>query len=433
MSSKRSRTISFTAVTVIFAIILFSVFFCMSFISAKVNLQYGSVSESINAFVVCERSSECIKDTANYLTEQAQLFIMTHDEKYARSYLEEKFIKKSQDGAVRALLDQTSSEDPKYRRLEIALNQSDSLANIELYGMRLAYEAAEIENLPEQFAEIEIRPNDLRESADEYQLLAENTIYGDGYLIYKNRVNQNCLVIVTEIENDIQNELEKNKLELNVLLKFSYGLQIIIVVFSVLFFVAIAFFVLRPLKSFILSIRKKERLGVIGAKEFQYLAETYNEVHEFDVLTKILNRRAFSELCHRFKMERCSLALIFVDIDDFKGINDKYGHSKGDFVLQSIAGYLNLAFRKNDYVARIGGDEFAILIPNFAKNNFSLLEQKINEVNNELEKNPELGGVSLSAGIAFSTDGYNRDLYEAADKALYTAKENGKHRVFVAM
>ena len=114
-------------------------------------------------------------------------------------------------------------------------------------------------------------------------------------------------------------------------------------------------------------------------------------------------------------------------MDNFKRINDTFGHSGGDTVLRSIATILRETFRKDDYVARIGGDEFAVILQNFKPAAQKRIIEKISIVNKKLaERLGDLGEVSISAGAAYSDGGYSDELYKNADKALYEAKESGR-------
>lgn len=407
------------------------VFGALGAISNRINSKFEQVQTSITSFMVCEQASESIKSISSYMTERAQLYVMTHELKYAEDYIHEKFINKGRENAILRLMEVSNPNDVGYQRLQIAMEQSESLSSLEVYAMRLAAEAAGEQKLPRQLAEIEIRPTDYRDNSMEWQELAQQTIFGEGYLIYKTRVNGNCLTTITEIEKDVKDQIVEQQKSLQRYLSLSNFLNIALVVVFALFFFILIMLVLRPLKSFVQSIKNKERLNVMGSSEMVYLAETYNDVHEYDALTKILNRRAFSEICERSEQDGEAVAFMLVDLDDFKMVNDTYGHAKGDEVLQTVAKYLKLAFRKDDYVARIGGDEFAVIIPNFTKEYSVTAVEKIRSVNDKLASLSGYEKISLSAGIAFSRKGYSKQLYENADRALYNVKNSGKKGVAV--
>ena len=116
-----------------------------------------------------------------------------------------------------------------------------------------------------------------------------------------------------------------------------------------------------------------------------------------------------------------------IDLDNFKQINDGYGHQVGDSILQKVANLLSENFRSTDFPARIGGDEFAVIVTDFSENMKSVILNKIEMINMVL-KNPDDGlpKISLSVGAAFSENGFSDELYKNADIALYEVKEKGR-------
>ena len=115
-------------------------------------------------------------------------------------------------------------------------------------------------------------------------------------------------------------------------------------------------------------------------------------------------------------------------MDVFKQINDTCGHDTGDRILKRVAALLHTTFRSTDYVCRIGGDEFAVIMVDMSRELYYTITDKIAEINGLLAV-PEDGlpAVSLSAGVAFSDEnGFCGSLFRAADSALYTAKAHGR-------
>ncbi len=155
----------------------------------------------------------------------------------------------------------------------------------------------------------------------------------------------------------------------------------------------------------------------------------------FDQLTKLPNRHYFhqhlAKTVKRHTRANNPLALLFIDLDGFKSINDTLGHDYGDLLLQEISLRLNTCIRESDFVARLGGDEFTILLENM--NHIEDIEHIANKVIYEVSKEIDLEGtkayVSASIGIArylIDTDNQNL-LMQYADLAMYHAKENGKN------
>ena len=127
------------------------------------------------------------------------------------------------------------------------------------------------------------------------------------------------------------------------------------------------------------------------------------------------------------------LSLLLMDIDNFKRINDLFGHETGDRMLKSVAGTLRASIREVDMLARLGGEEFGILLPNTAAVEAVKLAERLRlEVERESGKVVEEGtGVTVSVGVTtFEEDMEDLDaLLRMADVAMYQAKNQGRNRV----
>ncbi|MCW8879832.1 MAG: diguanylate cyclase [Kangiellaceae bacterium] len=168
----------------------------------------------------------------------------------------------------------------------------------------------------------------------------------------------------------------------------------------------------------------------------QKVEEKLKHLAQHDPLTNLPNRRLFEELAHfslaKARREDEKHALLFVDIDGFKTVNDKYGHQIGDELLQSIAARLRENIRTSDIVARHGGDEFLILLSNDGCREYSknTAEKIINEISRPYQLSKEINSVGASIGIStYPDDGEDlQSLVELADSAMYQAKNAGKNR-----
>lgn len=173
------------------------------------------------------------------------------------------------------------------------------------------------------------------------------------------------------------------------------------------------------------------------------LGETLGELRRLatrDQLTGLLNRREFERLLQQGIEEvgrtHQPFAIILADIDHFKRVNDEHGHPAGDAVLREIANRLTTAVREGDQVARIGGEEFAIIAPGANRGTAFEIAERVAAA---IRKTPVPAGeglalpMSLSLGVAvFPEDRLpTGDVVAAADKALYQAKESGRDRVVV--
>lgn len=166
-------------------------------------------------------------------------------------------------------------------------------------------------------------------------------------------------------------------------------------------------------------------------EETVYLSNT-------DWLTKLYNYGKFQHLLsaeiEKAKANSLSLALVMIDVDNFKNFNDTHGHLKGDEALKNIASILQAKSRKFDLMARYGGEEFTIIMPNTTKENARLFAERLRS---DVEKYyiedsamPPEKRLTISAGIAgYPNDASTKEeLISMADAALYHAKHSGKNR-----
>lgn len=154
-----------------------------------------------------------------------------------------------------------------------------------------------------------------------------------------------------------------------------------------------------------------------------------------DPLTRLYNRRKFEELLNH-ALERCrhytgEFALILFDVDHFKRVNDQYGHDVGDAVLQFFADLIRSQLRKSDIVARWGGEEFIVLVPEADTDTALAIADKLRRTV-EAGQFPRQQKVSISLGIALARRTDNAaSLIKRADQALYRAKQGGRNRAIL--
>ena len=168
----------------------------------------------------------------------------------------------------------------------------------------------------------------------------------------------------------------------------------------------------------------------------KFAAERIHRLAHYDATTELPNRVLLQDrLLHAINRVARSgkrLALLFLDLDGFKLINDTYGHSAGDEVLRLVGVRLTSRLRKADIVARIGGDEFAVVISDVDQGNDvqTICDQLLQVVTEPYELSGESSSVTTSIGIAiFPEDGGDvQTLLKHADAAMYRAKESGKNR-----
>lgn len=187
------------------------------------------------------------------------------------------------------------------------------------------------------------------------------------------------------------------------------------------------------------AVRDAEtRLALENAKaEADAANRELAELAATDELTRVPNRRAFlgraAQEMARARRYGQALTLMMIDVDHFKGINDRHGHSAGDEILRVVADILDDALRETDLLARFGGDEFALLLPETASGGARVLADRLREAveNAQVHAAGEPVQVTLSCGIASyrPDDKEVKALIERADVALYRAKRAGRNRI----
>jgi diguanylate cyclase len=151
-----------------------------------------------------------------------------------------------------------------------------------------------------------------------------------------------------------------------------------------------------------------------------------------DQLTGLANRRSFDEHMATHFSTSTGFALILLDIDFFKRVNDTYGHPTGDVVLKTVAEILRWSLRAGTFVARTGGEEFAIILQDAGEKDAMMIGERVRAAVEmaSVAKGDERFSVTISLGAAISIDaGSARQLYEAADRALYRSKTSGRNKV----
>ena len=170
-------------------------------------------------------------------------------------------------------------------------------------------------------------------------------------------------------------------------------------------------------------------------EELRAAKERAEALARTDELTGLNNRRAFLEegaqLLNQAKRFNHPLSLIMLDVDHFKRINDTYGHAAGDDVLKALAGILRSAVREVDLIGRLGGEEFALILPETNLPNAATFAERLRTLISSAGLASVKGEIKITAsfGIAsYAKDGDSLDIIlSKADEALYRAKQNGRN------
>lgn len=191
---------------------------------------------------------------------------------------------------------------------------------------------------------------------------------------------------------------------------------------------------------FVSTIRSTKVLGLAMHQNFlmthqlEISSENAERLARIDELTGLYNRRAFYEhgkvLTNSCQRNKDELAMILMDVDNFKMINDKYGHAAGDTVLREIGNILLLRLRKSDIFARIGGEEFGMLLPLTTVNIAAQLAEEFRQVIEATAITFEDKKIAVTASFGVTSDVSDIDtLVRQADMAMYRSKESGRNAV----
>ena len=413
--------------------------FFMLYETFRFSAAFEDVTGATDEYIELQKDADGLMNASDYLTQEVQGFTVTTEKIHLINYFEEAEETKRREKAIEKMKDITG-EGTAYKFLHNAMNESLDLMQTEYYAMKLITIACEIEYIPDEVEKVELTKQDAALSNSEKIKLAQRMVHDTTYHRKKEVIRTNmesCLVELEKQTHIIQDEAnEKLETRLNnirVIIFIQLAIIIVILIMT-------SVLVILPMLRGVYSIKKDEKLPVKGAYEFRYLAKTYNSMYEafkksiaslnyeasHDKLTGLYNRAGYDVLSR--SVDLGTTAVLMIDADKFKDINDQYGHDVGDKILQKFARVLRKAFRSEDYICRIGGDEFVVFMMHVTDELRDLIILKTKQINSALaDASDELPPASASIGIAFGHDAPDMEtLLKHADEALYNVKENGR-------
>ena len=424
------------AATIILAVLCVSIsFFGYS--------QYTVLHSAMQDYITCEDAAHELQTGSDTLTKQARLAAATGEQAYIDAYFIEANVTRSREKALEDL-NTLGVNAEAIVSLQKALTESVRLMQTEYYAMALVEQSIgnDLAAWPDELKTVTISAEDAALSPAEKLALAQKMVISPEYEAEKETIQKDVNAAVHAISTTITNRQNRAaEIFTDVFRKIILCVMIFAVMMLIICLI-VRHWVVRPLLDYNEDIRRGTTFEVHGANELQMLAQTYNELYheneereklmkhqaEHDPLTELLNRGSFDRILDMYQRDGHNFALILIDVDTFKSVNDTYGHAVGDAILRKVARLLKTAFRTIDYVCRIGGDEFAIIMVDMTSNLSYTIMDKITEVNRQLAvADGSVPAVSLSVGVAF-TDRENpgKSLFTDADSALYYTKEHGR-------
>ena len=429
------RTINISLI--IGAVLVSALMFVSTF---RLSSSFRRVTETSEQQIELRKAARELMDASDYLTEKVQRFTVTADMRFVQEYFDEAFIAHHREEAISRMSTGTASEEA-LKVLEDAMKESLALMNTEYYAMKLVIEAKGYTEYPELLQSIELSDSDKALSPQEKMRLATEMVLNDEYYNHKYLIRENMTISLDELEKMAYDKDEDAMAALSNELKL-VRVVIILQTFGIVILVWLTTKLgIHPVLNAVDRIKEDSPIPEGGAVEFRYLAKAYNKMYEVyrksleslsfrashDELSGLYNRAGYDLLLSSIDIE--STYMLLFDVDNFKTINDTYGHGAGDEAIRNVARVLKENFRSDDYVCRIGGDEFVVLMVHAPKSAKNLISTKIKHINDELGNSRDnLPSYSVSVGIAHGSDSTDAiNLFAKCDTALYESKARGKH------
>lgn len=403
----------------------------------------AAASNAETRYVECSRAVNNLQDASNYLTTNARLFVTTGRRESLDNYVREISVSNRRGNAVEVLKANLAADLDAVNALEKAFSASNGLAQSELTAMRLACDYYDIQDIPEEIAAAKTDMFRSELNKDAKLEAAKGLLLSETY----DSAKANIMAGVEESSNalleQLNTELEQSKSAMQTLL-FQLRISVALLLCIIMVFVlALFMYILKPLSRYVERLQSGEPLEPDGAYELHYLANAYNVIYEDnnkrikqlrqyaeqDPLTGISNRAGYDSF---LATHTRNVALVLIDIDNFRDFNAVYGHDTGDAVLVKLAEALTTAFRSTDFPCRLDGDRFAVIMTNMNTELRYAILSKVELVHSTLaDDSSDLPAVTLSVGAAFSTEGMDdQDIYHAASEALHQAKQTRTNSVF---
>ena len=400
---------------------------------------FRHLTETSEQQIELRKAARELMDASDYLTEKVQRFSVLGDRHFLEEYFEEAFVANHREEAIATMAEGTGTQ-AALEKLQTAMASSVELMDREYYAMQLVIEAQGYTEYPEVLQSVTLSDEDMALSPSEKMLRAAQMVHDDEYYEQKDRIRENMRASLDELEQ-MAYDTDASALES---LRDELLLVRVIIILQTIGILVMVWLTARlgihPVLNAVERIKEDSPIPEVGANEFRYLARTYNKMYEVykkslaslnfkashDELTGAYNRAGYDLLLSSIDLG--STYMMLVDVDNFKTINDTYGHEVGDKVLTKLVQVLKKNFRSDDYICRIGGDEFVVFMVHSSEKQHNQVASKIKAINKELNE-PEDGlpPVTISVGITHGTEATDAvDLFEKTDAAMYQAKKNGK-------
>ena len=387
-----------------------------------------------DTFLNNQQAGGMLRDLSSGMSEQAMAFVQSGEPGPANAYA----------GQMNALSEQLALYEPapgnrpSDAAYQEALDTYNRQRETDIRAMRLVAETLPqplYEALPDIIKDAE--PADPSLSGEEKKAAAIALLTSEEYASYASTIQ-------TAVDNshrlsseDGKEQAAETNVHVRAIVRTQKILVFLFVVVAVLALVLNRLLIISPIQKSVDNLDRSEPIPEKGSYEMRHLARVYNSVLQdnkdktealsyaasHDALTGLNNRAVFDRKYQALK--KGEIGLIIADVDHFKQYNDEFGHDIGDRVLRMAADGLKRNFRAEDLICRIGGDEFAVIMPGLGQANAGEIRERIVRINEELkEAGSDLPPITLSAGIAFhDRPDPKGSLFKDADSILLEHKK----------
>lgn len=433
-----SRGISINAINIVFVLVVVLFSIAILFNDYAVQQKHMRSFNLQKTLIACSDAANALKDDSDRLTLCVNTYLETKSPDEMKEYysiIDNRLREQEVQRAENFHADCTTLRQALDLSNELAVRETDAFALI-------ATANGTIDEAPEQVRRYQLTPEEKAMSEADMTERAHKLIHGEEYNRYKRRIYSRISNFEDQVlagtENTLMEDTKQISVNLSRLNKIALIGNFVVIALALLLYRKVTV----VLRGFVVSISKSQLMKESGTAELKYLARTFNKyvkehnarqdelrrMAEVDALTGVASRRALEDyIMQRLNDADIEGVFIFLDIDDFKLINDTYGHDAGDAVLVQLADVINEIFESKAFVGRFGGDEFVVWLDGGRSADVDYIKEKISKINDAFEgtKRPMIITVSAGAALCKGGDKYS-DVIKAADNALYDVKKRGK-------
>lgn len=437
---KNKKGIRISLVTIIMSAFVIIMCAIMLYSNILLSGQFNALVTSDQEYKQCQYKAKQMQESVNTLDNCLQQLVQSGNVTYIQNYVAEAESQRREN----LVKDIDTTTEEKY--LKKAADASIALKSTDYHIIKLVVKAKDITDsvVPEEIQQMALSTQEQSMKSEQLIALARSILYSNDYQNKKTRINSDINEYLNRVLNRENAKLEANENDLKMGIVRQQAFCIVMIVGMVFIAFMLYKLVITVLRHYVRQIISTKTLKPEGVYELRYLADAYNEKFEkieqkeqtlirradYDSLTNIYNRGAFEGLVND-KLKEINdntSAFVLLDVDNFKVINDTFGHEMGDKILSLISFTLQESFGEHDILGRVGGDEFGVFIPSIPEEDLSYVKERVENINRQMSSpNASFPAITFSVGISLNFQGDTfKDAYGRADDALFYVKSHGR-------